>query len=211
MKIRDIVVEDLGYPLAGKAIFMAGVPGAGKSVISTGLFSQAGFQKIDIDEFLKLFQRRGQGVEYGTEIEKIAEPARKRLALLSQQSRNVIIDSTGRKLDSVLRNKKRLEDLGYQTAMVLVQRAPDQAVHAVMRRELKTGRTVDPEFIRDVDQALAVNVPEFRQAFGPENFFIINTDQGFPDSIDFGRPIWPQLPARTARRIERFLKRPVPQ
>lgn len=211
MLINEILSEDLRYPLAGKAIFMAGVPGAGKSVISDGLFSQAGFQKIDIDEFLKLFQKRGQDTQYGADIEKIAEPARKRLSLLSQQSRNVIIDSTGRKLDSVLRNKKRLEDLGYQTAMVLVQRAPDQAVHAVMRRELQTGRTVDPEFIHDVDQALAQNVPEYQRAFGTENFFIINTDQGFPDSINFGQPIWPQLPASTARRIERFLKRPIAQ
>lgn len=211
MKISDIITEDIRYPLAGKAVFMAGLPGSGKSVISSGLFGPAGFQKIDIDEFLKLFQKRGQDLEYGTGIEKIAEPARKRLALLSQQSRNIIIDSTGRKLDSVMRNKKRLEDLGYQTAMVLVQRAPDQAVHSAIQRELKTGKVIDPDFIHQVDRALAVNIPQYRQAFGSENFFIINTDQGFPDSLNFGQPIWPQIPASTARRIERFLKRPVTQ
>jgi shikimate kinase len=208
MKVHDIVLEDIRYPLAGKAIFMAGLPGAGKTVISTGLFSQMGFQKVDIDDFFKLFQRRGEPVDYSN-IEKISAPTRKRLSQLSSKFQNIIIDSTGRNSQSILRNKQRLEDLGYQTAMVLVQRDPEQAVHATMRRELATGRSIDPEFIQQTDQALNQNTPVYRQAFGTPNFFIINTDQGSAWSIDFTKPIWRQLPQSTAARLETFLRRPV--
>jgi adenylate kinase family enzyme len=208
MLVYDIVTERVQYPLAGKAVFMAGLPGAGKTLVSTGLFQQSGFQKVDIDDFFKLFQRRGDPVGYD-DIEKISGPTRKRLDLLSAKFQNIIIDSTGRKSESILRNKQKLEDLGYQTAMVLVQRDPEQAVHATMRRELATGRSIDPEFIHQTSLALAQNAQIYKREFGPTRFFVINTDQGFPWSIDFAKPIWPQLPAQTAQRLDRFLRSPV--
>jgi hypothetical protein len=126
--------------------------------------------------------------------------------LLSSKLSNIIIDSTGRNSDSILKNKQRLEDLGYQTAMVLVQRSAEQAVQVVRDRELKTGRAIDPEFVQHVDQALSQNYQLYKTQFGPTRFFVINTDQGTPWSIDFAKPIGPQLPEQTAKRLDRFLR-----
>jgi predicted kinase len=143
MLIQEILSQQSSYPSTGKAIYTAGLPASGKSTLADRLFSSLGFRKIDPDQVHQLFQKRGEPLDYQrAEVQDI--PQRK-LQRAAAELRNIIIDTTGADASRIAAGKAQLEEQGYQTAMLFVQRDPQQAYHASVRREFATGRKVDPE------------------------------------------------------------------
>jgi hypothetical protein len=204
MQIHEILSQRPGAARYGKAVYTAGLPASGKTTLANRIFVSQGFRSIDPDQVYKLMQKRGAEPDYQQpEIQQIKQ---KRLEKATSGLQNIVIDTTGVDASRIAAGKRQLEDMGYQTAMMFAQRDPEQSYHASTRREFATGRRVDPEYIEHVYRALDKNLQTYRAMFGTANFFLINTDQGFEWSIDFSRPIWSQLPERTQKKIEIFLK-----
>jgi predicted kinase len=207
MQIQEILSQRREISSGGKAIYTAGVPASGKTTLAREIFGSEGFRSIDPDDIYRLLQKRGETADY--QRPEVQDIKQRRLEKALDLKQNIIIDSTGMDASRIASGKARLEKLGYQTAMLFAQRDTEQAYHASVRREFATGRSVDPEYIEQVSQALSQNIRFYQTLFGPANFFLINTDQGQPWSIDFSRTIWNQLPERTRKKIEVFLKKPL--
>ena len=84
---------------------------------------------------------------------------------------NILIDSVGGSSKTLLKKKQELEDLGYQTAMIMTYVSPITS----LERNMKRDRSLLPSIVlrswRDVNK----NIDTYKQAFG-DNFTLVNLD-----------------------------------
>jgi len=165
-----------------KAIFMAGPAGSGKSYISSKLVP-SNFQTINVDDtYETLLKASGIGMKLAQmspdELKKSGElmgQARKatdkKLKSALANANNILIDSVGGSSKTLLKKKQELEDLGYQTAMIMTYVSPITS----LERNMKRDRSLLPSIVirswRDVNK----NIDAYKQAFG-NNFTLVNLD-----------------------------------
>jgi predicted kinase len=162
IKLVDILREIAEKP---KAIFLAGPAGSGKSFTLKTLIQPDQFKVINIDdtyeELLKAAQLMGQAQK--TTKEKYAQ--------LSQERQNIIIDGTGAAIKPVLKKKQELEDLGYETFMIMIWVSPMTSLERNASRE----RALLPQIVTRTWRDVNKNIEGYRDTFG-NNFTIINND-----------------------------------
>jgi hypothetical protein len=123
-----------------KAVFLAGGPGSGKDYVLDNTLQGHGLTEINLDkvsEFLK--DKKGPN-----RAKNVAE-VKQRLAV---QGRNgLIINGTGDDLVKVQSIKQDLEELGYDTSMIMVNTSDEVSAQRNIERGQRGGRTV-PETVR---------------------------------------------------------------
>ena len=175
----SLLKEIQGKP---KAIFMAGPAGSGKSYISK-ILVPSDFQTINVDDtYEELLQASGIGMKLAQmspdELKKAGElmgQARKATDTKYKEAlanaNNILIDSVGGSSKTLLKKKQELEDLGYQTAMIMTYVSPITS----LERNMKRDRSLLPSIVirswRDVNK----NIDTYKQAFG-DNFTLVNLD-----------------------------------
>jgi hypothetical protein len=139
-----------------KAVFLAGGPGSGKDYVLSNTLDGHGLTEINSDKALEfLMDKKGLDKRMPeNEVEardivrgkaKTVTELRQRLAL---QGRNgLIINGTGDDPKKVARIKSKLEELGYDTSMILVNTNDEVSAQRNIERGQRGGRTV-PETIR---------------------------------------------------------------
>jgi len=186
IKLIDILKEaqSLNKP---KAIFLAGPAGAGKTFISKQLpLSQ--FEVINVDDtYEEMLKASGIGMnqkDFGPEeLSKAAQlmaQARKttqgKYDTATENLHDIIIDSPGGAINPVLKKKKQLEDLGYETLMLMVYVSPMTSLEQNVNRGQSSGRALLPTIILRTWQSVNQNINGFKEAFG-DNFIIVNNDR----------------------------------
>jgi dephospho-CoA kinase len=175
----SLLKEIQGKP---KAIFMAGPAGSGKSYISK-ILVPSDFQTINVDDtYEELLQASGIGMKLANmspdELKKAGElmgQARKATDIkykkALENANNILIDSVGGSSKTLLKKKQELEDLGYETAMIMTYVSPITS----LERNMKRDRSLLPSIVirswRDVNK----NIDAYKQAFG-NNFTLVNLD-----------------------------------
>jgi predicted kinase len=179
MKLFDILKEITQKP---KAIFLAGPAGAGKSFISKHLpLSQ--FHIINIDDtYEELLKSSGMGMKQKdfnpdqlSQSAKLMGQAQKatkeKYTNALENLHDIIIDGTGAASRPLLKKKKELEDLGYETLMLMIWVSPITS----LERNANRDRSLLPSIVlrtwRDINQ----NIETYEQVFG-DNFIIINNN-----------------------------------
>jgi len=175
----SLLKEIQGKP---KAIFMAGPAGSGKSYISSKLVP-SDFKTINVDDtYEELLKTSGIGMK----LAKMSPDELKKAGELMGQARqttnnkykealsnanNILIDSVGGSSKTLLKKKQELEDLGYDTAMIMTYVSPVTS----LERNMKRDRSLLPSIVirswRDVNK----NIDAYKQAFG-NNFTLVNLD-----------------------------------
>ena len=84
---------------------------------------------------------------------------------------NILIDTVGGSSKNLLKKKQELEDLGYQTAMVMTYVSPITSLERNMKRDRSLLPSIVIQSWRDVNK----NIDTYRQAFG-DNFTLVNLD-----------------------------------
>lgn len=179
MKLLDILKEIAQKP---KAIFLAGPAGAGKSFIAKQLpLSQ--FQIINIDDtYEELLKASGIGMKQkdfnpdqlsqSAKLMAVAQKATKeKYAKALENLNDIIIDGTGAASRPLLKKKQELEDLGYETLMLMIWVSPITS----LERNANRDRSLLPSIVlrtwRDINQ----NIETYKQAFG-DNFIMVNNN-----------------------------------
>jgi predicted kinase len=182
IKLIDILREaqEVNKP---KAIFLTGPAGAGKTFISKQLPINQ-FEVINVDDtYEEMLKASGIGMnqkDFGPEeLSKAAQlmaQARKttqsKYDTATEDLRDIIIDSPGGAINPVLKKKKQLEDLGYETMMLMVYVSPMTSLEQNSKRERSLIPTIVLRTWKNVNQ----NVNDFKNAFG-DNFIIVNNDR----------------------------------
>ena len=170
---------------------MAGAPGAGKSYVSDwmALGPQLGYKVINSDmEFTRYMKEAGLTDDKGAvvldpkrEFERSVIRTVAKRHTGSKQSHamigrlGLVIDGTGANAKKVMGQKKTLEALGYECAMVYVSIPLEDSIESDRKRGEEGERTIGPELVTQKYKELDKSIPQLKKAFGKLFFEIDNT------------------------------------
>jgi len=179
IKLATLLKEIKGTP---KAIFLAGPAGSGKSTLTKQLLPSS-YQVINSDDtYEELLKASGIGLKQKdftpdqlSQAAKLQAQARKTtqdtLAKSIEGKNNIIIDGTGAASGPVLKKKQQLEDLGYETLMLMIYVSPLTSLERNQERDRSLMPSIVLRTWRDVNK----NISTYEQAFG-DNFILLNND-----------------------------------
>ena len=228
IKLKDLLFEgvyDLGIL---KAVFLAGGPGSGKSFVAMGLFgipeniniSPYGLKMINQDAELESFLKK---YGFGTDLDampnevfrQLTDPgyqdysgvrthaktlSKERLRLYTQGRLGIIIDGTGHKFGAIKKEKKMLEDKGYDTFMIFVYTDLDIA----QKRNMSRPRKLNPEIVEKYWQDVQNNKAIFQGLFGNVNFLLVDNSKVLDE-----KQAKKKFDMLVKKGIDKFVKRPV--
>ena len=153
---EELLFEGVHDKAIFKAVFLAGGPGSGKDYVLDNTLSGHGLTEINSDKALEyLMDKKGldKTMPASEKIErdvtrgkaKSVTELRERLALYGRNG--VIINGTGDDAEKIKRIKGRLEELGYDTSMIMVNTRDEVSAMRNVERGQRGGRTV-PETVR---------------------------------------------------------------
>jgi len=175
---EELLVEGVHDKAIFKAVFLAGGPGSGKDYILDNTLSGHGLTEINSDKALEyLMDKQGlnktmpdsekteRDITRGRA--KSITELRERLALHGRNG--VIINGTGDDPEKIKKIKGRLEELGYDTSMVLINTKDDVSSMRNVERGQRGGRTVPENLRREKWQSVQNARPDLAKIFG-ENY-----------------------------------------
>jgi len=177
--------EGVHDPNIFKAVFMAGSPGSGKTTVANKLFAGTGLKSLNVDDFYNYLRQSQKTTgnpeqDYSTAWEKY----RLREQNYLDGRLGLIIDGTGKNPAIMNDVKSKLEELGYETAMVFVNTTLDTSIERATRRSQTPGkdfgREIDPRFVKDTWLRVQKGLGQLQSIFG-NRFFIIDNNRGEPD------------------------------
>jgi hypothetical protein len=155
-EFNEILTEGVHDKGIFKAVFLGGGPGSGKDYVLDKTLSGHGLVEINSDKALEFLmdknnldmrmpdnQTAARDVVRGKA--KSMTELKQRLALFGRNG--LIINGTGDDPEKIAKIKERLESLGYDTSMVMVNTADEVSRQRNVERGQRGGRTV-PEDIR---------------------------------------------------------------
>ncbi len=203
--------EGINDPNLFKAIFMAGGPGSGKSFVSTKATDVTqGLKVINSDTALEfLLKKAGMSKEMigmtPEELEKFAEKRARGKDITAKMKKlylngklGVIIDSTAHDYKRIAKEKKEMEDAGYDTFMIFVNTSLDVAQANNLRRD----RKLDPKIVEDSWKDVQKNIGRLTNLFRG-SFEIVDNDKDEKD------PKMINVFRRLTRYVKGYLKRPL--
>ena len=183
------VEEGVDDPHIFKAVFMAGGPGSGKSYIAKSRLLQGGGLKIVNSDDIFEFKMDKAGLDYedpeviyspqGQEIRNKAKETTSTMEAGYLKGRlGLIIDGTGREITKIANASEKLTKMGYSCMMVFVNTSLEVAQQRNLERE---GRTIKPEEVEKMWNAVQNNMMKFQQLFGDGKFQIVDNNGGLED------------------------------
>ena len=228
VKLKDILLEGVMDPGILKVVFLAGGPGSGKGYISKGLFgipkkikvSAYGLKVINQDsELERMLNKYG----FGTDLDDMPEEVFRQLTdpdyedysgmrsrakeLTASRKKmymngrlGMIIDGTGHKYGKILKQKKELEELGYDCFMVFVYTDLDVA----QKRNMERPRKLNPELVETSWNDVQKNKISFQGLFGNANFMMVDNSKTLSEkkAID-------KFDMLMKKGINKFIKQPI--
>ena len=155
-EFEELLTEGVHDKGIFKAVFLAGGPGSGKDYVLDNTLAGHGMTEINSDKALEfLMDKKGLNKTMPAS-EKVARDVergkaknmtelRQRLALHGRNG--VIINGTGDDAEKIKKIKSRLEELGYDTAMIMVNTRDEVSASRNVERGQRGGRSV-PETVR---------------------------------------------------------------
>ena len=191
MQSLKLFLEGRNDPSIFHAVFMAGAPGAGKSYVSDwmSLGPQLGYKVINSDmEFTRYMKDAGLTDDKGAVVldpnKEFERGVIRTVAKRHTKSKHdhaligrlgLVIDGTGANAKKVLKQKRTLEALGYECAMVYVTIPLEASIASDKKRGEDGERTIGPELVTQKFKELDKSLPKLKRSFGKLFFEIDNS------------------------------------
>jgi len=171
----QILTEGVHDKAIFKAVFLAGGPGSGKDYVLDNTLAGHGLTEINSDKALEFLMDK-EGLDKtmpASENEKkdivrgraknITE-LRQKLALLGRNG--LIINGTGDDVEKITKIKKKLEEIGYDSSMIVVNTADEISKQRNIERGQRGGRTVPEHIRKEKWDNVQAGRAEFAKMFG---------------------------------------------
>ena len=205
--LAEPLMEGIYDPHILKAVFMSGAPGAGKGFQADLLFAGTGLKVINSDTQFERAMKQA-GLDPKTDVDtpeaQALRPKAKRQVvaknMYSSESRlGLIIDGTARNPEKLLMQRKRLEQLGYDTSMVYV----DTSLEVAQKRNLERPRVVSPKIVESSWKEVQKVKQKYKSMFG-ENFKEVDGDKVIGEELM--KVLGPKMAAEGKRLLAKPLK-----
>ena len=185
MKTFQQLQEGVYDPNIFNAIFLAGGPGSGKSYVVRKTTGGLGLKVLNSDDiYEKDLEKAGLNIGkpediFSDEGQEIRAKS-KRLTKMRRDSwvdgrLGIIIDGTGKDINKIGRQKKLLDQLGYETMMIFA----NTSLEVAQQRNKERARTLPEKAVAEMWNQVQKNIGGFQQLFGSRNFIIVdNNDAG---------------------------------
>lgn len=202
MRLHEFQIQEGKHdPHIFKAIFLAGGPGSGKSYVGNKIIAGSGIRTVSSDHFyemlmkqsgkdLSTFSQTDQGDEFHKGTKQFSST---KMDLLIDGRIGLLVDGTGRQFDKIKKSKERLEALGYETIMILVNTNLETAIKRNDTRE----RKVNIDYLTRTHNEARDNIGKFQALFG-EKFIVVDNSEDTSTDFDV---LW--------KRIRHWLDKPV--
>ena len=194
--------EGLYDPNIFKAFFLAGGPGSGKSYVARQATGGTGLKSVNSDDaFEHLLNKAGLSLKMPpeeTEPRDIVRGRAKDITVLKQKNYlegrlGLIIDGTGREADKILRQKAKLEELGYDTYMIFVNTSLDVALQRNATRARSVAEPIVVKSWKDVQG----NIGKFSNMFRGGMIIVDNNDAG----EDVFKVVWKRVQGLLRKKV----------
>ena len=195
----DSLNEGINDPGVFKAVFMAGGPGSGKSLAAKKLgFGSMGLRPVNSDQSFEMgLKKAGLSLKMPESEEEQRDAIRvhakaitgKRQEMYIKGRLGLVIDSTARDVKNIVKQRKLLQDLGYETAMVFVNTSLETALDRNRQRE----RSIPDNIVQSNHATVRKNMGKLQSTFGRGNFFIVDNDGKMSDLDKNTTKIFPRL------------------
>jgi len=184
ISFKQHLAEGVNDPAIFKAIFLAGGPGSGKSFIAgkTGLTS-LGYKIVNSDDAFETAMKKA-GIEmnpdniFSVQGQEIRGRAQKLTGKRQQQyidgRLGLVIDGTGKNIEKVKGQAKKLKDIGYDVAMILV----NTDIETALERNRQRDRSLPDAEVQKYWKSVQANIGAFQAMFGKKNFLVVDNTTG---------------------------------
>jgi len=187
MKTFYELQEGLNDPNIFKAFFLAGGPGSGKSYVVRKTTGGTGLKVVNSDDaFEKLLKDAGLSLKMPADEAEPRDAVRGKAKALTSKSKGnyldgrlgLVIDGTGRDFDKVSKEKRELENLGYDCYMIFVNTSLDVALERNTMRERSVPEDIVIRSWKDVQS----NIGKFNNLF-KSGMIIVDNNKADEDII----------------------------
>jgi predicted ABC-type ATPase len=187
MKISEAILnEGVHDNFNFKAIFLVGSPGSGKTTIEKefGLETR-GFKQLDID-------RTKLHLKTLSDYETAGKTTEKRFNLWANDYLGLIINTTGRNADVIIRLNKKLKECYYQTFMIFVD-VDESIARARIESRYQTAldradkRKVDLDYFQEAYSSVKQNIALYELLFGRYFSLVQNNENMIDQDLDIAR------------------------
>ena len=202
MKTFQELQEGLYDPNIFKAFFLAGGPGSGKSYVAGKATGGSGLKSVNSDDaFEHMLNKAGLSLKMPPEETEPRDVVRGRAKeVTAKKQKNfvegrlgLVIDGTGRDVDKILRQKAKLDELGYDTYMIFVNTSLDVALQRNAERPRSVAEPIVVKSWKDVQNNIGKFSNIFRQGF----IVVDNNDAG----EDIFNQVWKRVKGLLRKKV----------
>jgi len=199
-----------------KAVFLAGGPGSGKDYVLSNTLDGHGLTEINSDKALEYLMDKEdldkrmpsseekQRNEVRGRAKNVTE-LRQRLALHGRNG--LIINGTGDDPEKIKKIKDKLESLGYESSMIMVNTADEVSQQRNIERGQRGGRTVPENIRKEKWESVQAARPALAKMFGQNYVEFDNSEdlrQAPPDVVEAKTKEMQQI----FKNVQKFVGKP---
>ena len=207
-KLNQILREGVYDPGIFKAFFLAGGPGSGKSFVTAGAFGGTGLKTVNSDAAFERAMKKGNlSLKMPDEEEYFRNIVRAKAKMTTatqldtyiQGRLGLVIDATGRDLNTINSQKRQLDSIGYDSYMIFV----NTSLEVALERNKNRPRTIPEYIVTNSWNQVQRNIGSFQRIFSPNRMLIVDNNKSEKELVT--------LTLNTAARYIRSQLRASPQ
>ena len=207
-KLNQILREGVYDPGIFKAFFLAGGPGSGKSFVTAGAFGGTGLKTVNSDAAFERAMKKGNlSLKMPDEEEYFRNIVRAKAKMTTatqldtyiQGRLGLVIDATGRDLNTINSQKRQLDSIGYDSYMIFV----NTSLEVALERNKNRPRTIPEYIVTNSWNQVQRNIGTFQRIFSPNRMLIVDNNKSEKELVT--------LTLNTASRYIRSQLRASPQ
>ena len=181
-KLNQILREGVYDPGIFKAFFLAGGPGSGKSFVTMGSFGGTGLKTVNSDTAFERGLKKGNlSLKMPDEEEYFRDIVRAKAKMTTatqldtyiQGRLGLVIDATGRDLNTINSQKRQLDLIGYDSYMIFV----NTSLEVALERNKNRPRTIPDYLVKNSWNQVQRNIGQFQRIFSPNRMLIVDNNR----------------------------------
>jgi len=190
-----------------KAVFLVGGPGSGKDYVLKKTLDGHGLTEINSDKALEHLGGKDSSDKKDKVRSRAKDIAEIKQKLAFDGRNGLIINGTGDDYEKIADIKKRLDALGYESSMIMVNTADDVSANRNVERGQKGGRAVPENVRKQKWQAVQEARPKLAKLFGDNYVEFDNSEdlrQSPPETVKSKTEEMEQI----FKQIQKFIGKP---